>query len=82
MSSQMDGFLRTRFYPRCLNEAMSDLDFDGFEEWFYHDIEKAFSADIACCDRCYADFLAMWPHLLRFRNGSVCPQTGGLFSVD
>jgi hypothetical protein len=41
---------------------MSDLDFDGFEEWFYHDLEKAFSADIACCDRCYADFLAMWPH--------------------
>jgi RES domain-containing protein len=48
--------------------TMSDLDFDGFEEWFYHDLEKAFSADIACCNHCYADFLAMWPHAYNADN--------------
>ncbi len=41
---------------------MSGLAFVGFEEWFYHDLEKSFSADIACCSHCYTDFLAMWPH--------------------
>lgn len=41
---------------------MSDLNLDAFEEYFYHDIEKGFSADIACCDHCYEDFLSMWPH--------------------
>ncbi len=47
---------------------MSDLDFDGFEEWFYHDLEKSFSADIACCNHCHADFLAMWPHAYNADN--------------
>lgn len=47
---------------------MSDLDFDGFEEWFYHDLEKTFSADIACCNYCHADFLALWPHAYNADN--------------
>lgn len=37
-------------------------DFDEFEEWFCRDLEKWFTADIACCDNCYDDFLNMWPH--------------------
>lgn len=44
---------------------MDQHDFDNFvafEEYFYHDLEKGFSADIACCDACYDDFLATWPH--------------------
>lgn len=47
---------------------MGDLDFDGFEEWFYHDLEKSFSADIACCNNCYGDFIAMWPHAYNAEN--------------
>lgn len=40
---------------------MRDFELDAFEEYFYHDLEKGFSADIACCDNCHADFLSMWP---------------------
>ena len=32
-----------------------------FEEIFFDDIESWFSADIACCDNCYDDFLEKWP---------------------
>lgn len=32
-----------------------------FEEYFYRDLEKWFSADIACCDNCYDEFVAKWP---------------------
>jgi RES domain-containing protein len=41
---------------------MNDIDLEAFEEYFYRDLEKWFSADIACCDHCYDDFLSMWPH--------------------
>jgi len=41
---------------------MSNINLNAFEEYFYHDLEKWFSADIACCDHCYEDFLSMWPH--------------------
>lgn len=37
--------------------------FVAFEEYFYRDLEKGFSADIACCDACHEEFLAMWPHV-------------------
>jgi len=33
-----------------------------FEKLFYRDIESWFSSDIACCDKCYDDFLENWPH--------------------
>ncbi|MCU1751751.1 RES family NAD+ phosphorylase [Pseudomonas sp. 6D_7.1_Bac1] len=33
-----------------------------FEELFYRDLESWFSSDIACCDECYDDYLACWPH--------------------
>jgi RES domain-containing protein len=33
-----------------------------FEELFYRDIESWFSADIACCDKCYDDFVNTWPY--------------------
>jgi hypothetical protein len=55
---------------------MGQHDFDnffGFEEYFYHDLEKAFSADIACCDACYEDFVAMWPHA--YSADDCCFQT-------
>ncbi len=32
-----------------------------FEEHFFRDLEKGFSADIACCDNCVTDFLGKWP---------------------
>lgn len=32
-----------------------------FSEIFHRFIEKWFSADIACCDHCYEDFLSEWP---------------------
>lgn len=32
-----------------------------FEEYFFRDLEKGFSADIACCDQCVTDFLGRWP---------------------
>lgn len=38
------------------------MDFDSFEVCFYRDLEKGFSADIACCDQCRSDFLSMWPY--------------------
>lgn len=41
---------------------MSTPEVDTFEEWFYRDLEKGFSADIACCDACHDDFLAVWPY--------------------
>jgi len=41
---------------------MTWTDVEIFEELFYHDIESWFSADIACCDNCYDDFIATWPH--------------------
>lgn len=43
--------------------------FDGFEDYFNHDLEKSFSSDIACCDHCYAEFLLMWPYALHADNG-------------
>lgn len=33
-----------------------------FLESFSDAIESWFSCDIACCDRCYDEFLAIWPH--------------------
>ncbi len=41
---------------------MTNYDVGTFEEWFYRDLEKWFSADIACCDACHDDFLAVWPY--------------------
>ena len=43
-----------------------DLDEEGkaavFEECFMHEVESWFSANIACCDNCYDDFVAEWPY--------------------
>jgi len=33
----------------------------GFKDDFLDDIESWFSADIACCDNCYDQFLEYWP---------------------
>jgi hypothetical protein len=37
--------------------------FDWFEECFFADLDSWFSADIACCDNCYDEFLKIWPHV-------------------
>lgn len=39
-----------------------DEDREWFPEAFFNDVELWFTADIACCDPCYADLLALWPH--------------------
>jgi len=41
---------------------MTWTEVERFEEFFYHDLESWFSADIACCDKCYDDFISTWPH--------------------
>lgn len=41
---------------------MTNPELDAFEEWFYRDLEKGGTADIACCDACHDDFLAIWPY--------------------
>ena len=41
---------------------MTPCDVATFEEWFYRDLEKWFSADSACCDACHDEFLAVWPY--------------------
>lgn len=33
----------------------------NFCEMFYYELESWFSADIACCDDCYDDFVGKWP---------------------
>lgn len=42
--------------------VMDQYEIDVFEELFYADLESWFSADIACCDRCYDEFISDWPH--------------------
>ena len=37
------------------------LDEAAFEDVFLQELDSWFSADIACCDRCYEKFLKMWP---------------------
>jgi RES domain-containing protein len=47
---------------------MSDVGTEGLEkfiEYFNRDLEKWFTADIACCDQCYEDLVQLWPHLQR-----------------
>ena len=53
---------------------MDDTQVEIFEEYFEHAIESGFSADIACCDACYDEFLSLWPHVYsandsEFQNG-------------
>ena len=39
------------------------VDYDYIELLFLKDLESWFSADIACCDSCYDEFLEEWPHV-------------------
>lgn len=41
---------------------------DIFEGFFFRDIEKWFSADIACCDDCYDEFVSDWPLVESFNE--------------
>ena len=34
---------------------------DGFIDFFNHDLEKWFSRDVCCCDRCVSDIEGLWP---------------------
>lgn len=44
-----------------VNESDSEL--DSFQELFFRDVEKGFSADIVCCDHCFDEFLSTWPYV-------------------
>lgn len=42
--------------------SLSQLELiDSFCEIFYSELDSWFSADIACCDFCYDDFVSKWP---------------------
>jgi RES domain-containing protein len=34
----------------------------AFPDSFFDELDSGFSADIACCDSCHDDFVALWPH--------------------
>lgn len=59
---------------------MSNPEVDAFEEWFYHDLEKGFTADIACCDACHDDFVAVWPYAYSADNNRLQTTSIGLDS--
>lgn len=40
---------------------MIDHALDTFRDYFERDLEKRFSADITCCDKCHDEFLSIWP---------------------
>jgi len=62
------------FMPTYEEQLIEDNDF-LFEELFTSDIESWFSADIACCDTCYADFLKTWPLAFNANDGEFqCNQ--------
>lgn len=59
-----------------LPPTMSSYTFEDFEEYFYRDVEKGFTADVACCRSCYLDYVAKWPRLAngkdsRFNEGEI-----------
>lgn len=43
-------------------DSASEYNLRIFEGLFFDDVESWFSRDIACCDACYNDFLALWPY--------------------
>jgi len=56
------GHLTGPFNSTLRPFAVDDREIDVFEHLFYRDLESWFSADIACCDHCYDEFIADWPH--------------------
>jgi hypothetical protein len=54
---------------------MTDQELAVFEDMFYRDLESWFSSDIACCDKCYDDFLQVWP-LAYFADDSEFQKAG------
>ena len=58
--------------PSTSNWASNPLGlskWDWFEEMFYKELESWFSADIACCDDCYEEFLSVWPLAYHANDG-------------
>ena len=43
-----------------------------------HEVESWFSADIACCDNCYDDFIAKWPYAYSAKNAEFQCNSIGL----
>ena len=41
--------------------TLSNNDSRVFESIFFEELEKLFTADIACCELCYDDFRSQWP---------------------
>jgi len=48
---------------------VSDEDREWFVEAFYDAVESWFTADIACCDSCHDEFVALWPHAYSANDG-------------
>jgi len=51
---------------------------DVFEELFFHELESWFTADIACCDNCYDEFVAQWPYAYSADEAKLQCQSIGL----
>jgi hypothetical protein len=56
-------------------QELIDEQGDIFEDLFCADIESWFSADIACCDKCYDDFLNAWPLAFNANDGKFQCQS-------
>jgi hypothetical protein len=61
-------------------DELIDEHLDVFEELFSADLESWFSADIACCDHCYDDFLKAWPLAFNANDGEFQCQSIDLSS--
>lgn len=50
-------------------------DLDWFNERFEAELDSAFTADIACCDHCYEEFVKRWPAAylrdIRFQQSAI-----------
>lgn len=43
------------------NEELDEINYDFFEDEFFGELDKWFTADIKCCSNCYDDFIKNWP---------------------
>ena len=61
--------------------------FEGFEDLFCEELDSWFTADIACCDECYNEFISKWPAIylreIEFQANSIpldAFYSGSIFS--
>lgn len=46
-----------------VNLRPDDINPGMFESIFAEELDRAFTADLACCDACYEDYIKLWPGL-------------------